>query len=83
VIKDKRRAQNAALVNIMTFLVLLFVNYVEILPMLVERVETVVVLIAQPVGPLKMEVPNVPRAVRERMAKAVKVATRVNFVLAV
>ena len=82
-IKDKRRAQNAALENITTFLVLLFVNYVEILPMLVKRVETVVVLTAQPVGPLKMVVPSVPRAVRVRMAKAVKVARRVNFVLAV
>ena len=35
------------------------------------------------VGLLRLVVPSVPRAVRVRMAKAVKVARRVNFVLAV
>ena len=83
VTKDKRPVPSAAPANSIMSLVLLPVNRVMKIPFSARKEEMQRALDVPLVGLLRLVVPNVPRAVRVRMAKAVKVATRVNFVLAV
>jgi len=71
-LQDKRRALNAAPVNSKMLPVRFIVHCVQIRPTLVKKEETVVVLIAQLVGHLKMAVRNVSRVVRVRLAMGVK-----------
>jgi hypothetical protein len=74
VTKDKLRVPNAAPVNSMICLVRRHANHAQTWRILVAKEETVVALIAQVVGCPKMEVRNVSRVVRVRLAKAVKIA---------
>ena len=71
-LQDKRRALNAAPVNSKMLPVRFIVHCVQIRRTLVKKEETVVVLIAQLVGHLKMAVRNVSRVVRVRLAMGVK-----------
>ena len=72
--KDKLRVSNAAPVNLMTLLALMHANHVSSRRILAGKEETVVVLIAQPVGPLKMVVPNVSLAVLARLVLVAPIA---------
>ena len=76
-IRDKRRASNAAPVNLAIPLVMPHANYALPTPIMVAKEETPRALIAQRVGRPKTAVRNVARAVRARLALGVKIVHRV------
>ena len=73
-LRNKRRALNAAPVNSTMLPVRFVAKCVSIRRTLIEREETALALIAQSVGRPKTAVRNVLRAVRVRLALGVKIA---------
>ena len=78
--KDKRRASNAAPVNLATPLVMQHANYALPTPIMVAKEETPRALIAQRVGPRWPGVPRAPRAVPAPTAMNAKIVMWVNTV---
>ena len=79
-IKDKRRASNAAPVNLAIPLVMPHVKHALPTPITVTKEETPRVLIAQRVGSRWPAVPRAPRAVRVPTAMDAKIVMWVNTV---
>ena len=79
-LRNKRRALNAAPVNSTMLPVRFVAKCVSIRRTLVAKEETAVASIAQLDGRPKTAVPNAPRAVRGRLALGVKIACPVNTV---
>ena len=79
-IRDKRRASNAAPVNLAIPPVMPHANYALPTPIMVAKEETPRALIAQRVGPRWPGVPRAPRAVPAPTAMDVKIVMWVNTV---